>query len=90
MALVRPVSACRAAPGKTELDEDDVYGLAAVLWFCLTGEAAAECHGFGAARSRAGRSRAPLNEALAWESGPIPTAVEFKASLVEALGEIGP
>ena len=69
--------------------EDDVYGLAAVLWFCLAGKPPAD-----SARARRreipGRAlRAPLNRALQWEAGPIPTAESFKEALVKGWAKVG-
>ncbi len=67
--------------------EDDVYGLGAVLWFCLAGEAPA-----GSARERRRQIprrslRAPLVEALDWERGSIPSAEVFGENLAARWGK---
>jgi hypothetical protein len=69
--------------------EDDVYGLAAVLWFCLAGKPPA-----ATARARRreipGRAlRAPLNRALQREAESIPTAESFKDGLVKHWAKVG-
>jgi Protein kinase domain len=69
--------------------EDDVYGLAAVLWFCLSGKPPST-----SARARRREMpnralRAPLNRALQWESENIPTADSFKDGLIKHWAKVG-
>jgi len=64
--------------------EDDVYGLAAVLWFCLTTRPPAQ---WDKARRRelpSRKLRTPLDAALRWGEVQIPSAEEFGKSLERA------
>lgn len=76
-------------PGTRRTYEDDVYGLAAVLWFCLTGESPAESQRARRHELPKRVLRAPLNRALDWEAGSIPTAEEFKQSLSKHWSKAG-
>lgn len=66
--------------------EDDVYGLAAVLWFCLTGDSPAELPGERRRQIPSKSLRAPLVEALDWERGTIPSAADFAERLPSRWG----
>ena len=68
-------------PGSARTYEDDIYSLAAVLWFCLTGDAPSH---WERARKRELPNRAlraPLERALRWGRAPAPTAEDFAAGL---------
>lgn len=70
--------------GTARTYEDDVYGLAAVLWFCLTAQAPAQ---WDKARRRelpSRKLRTPLDSALRWGEVRIPSAEEFGKSLEKA------
>jgi len=61
--------------GEQRTYDDDVYSLAAVLWFCLTGDSPLHRHRDDLPRPL----RVPLERALRWES--MPTAAAFQADL---------
>jgi len=61
--------------GEQRTYDDDVYSLAAVLWFCLTGDSPLRGHRDDLPRPL----RTPLERALRWES--TPTAAAFRADI---------
>ncbi len=68
-------------PGTARTSEDDLYSLAAVLWFCLTARTPAH---WAKARRRelpSRKLRAPLEAALRWGESPVQSAVLFAESL---------
>lgn len=76
-------------PGVQRTYEDDVYGLAAVLWFCLTGKAPSKSPRVRRREIRGRALRAPLNRVLEWEAEPIPTAAAFKGILEKQWAKVG-
>jgi len=64
--------------------EDDVYGLAAVLWFCLTAKPPAQWHKARRRELPSRKLRAPLDAALRWGEVRVPSAEEFGKSLERA------
>jgi hypothetical protein len=60
---------------------DDVYSLAAVLWFCLTGRAPSPLASVRRRELKSRALRAPLDRVLEWDPDRTPAAEEFAASL---------
>ena len=87
--LITPGFAAPREPGTQRNYEDDVYGLAAVLWFCLTGVPPSDSPRVRRRQLPNRALRVPLERTLEWEPGSTPTAEAFGKRLNKRWGRAG-
>ncbi len=68
-------------PGSARTHEDDVYSLAAVLWWCLTGSTPSHWRKARRRELPNRTLRGPLERALRWNEEQTPSAADFAADL---------